>query len=326
MDEGGGGRGENVIGCSTRGSSQPIKSRCLFCWQRTGSEWPLVGYSSTETKEGHVQAVAGTEPLPVSHQPHLQPAPMTRKSDGCGLATTVSAEYVFYAQVAHFTHVFSLVWKAKNRLCLSSHTVSVSLSLSLAPPPPLSLLVLIKWRIKNQTKQERELSRSFLCINNREQQQWIQAAPRPDSTDHRHCFALHTGYTAHIHVKHAPEHKDRPVNTWKSSKWMILLPFLGVFCRKLSEGWCGGDVQAEGMLTLAPPDHRATCFNIHDITSSAGRAARRRGCTQHTALIGRRQDAHTRTHTRGRARAHTHTHTNSLSKMIACSYCHSPCL
>lgn len=28
--------------------------------------------------------------------------------------------------------------------------------------------------------------------------------------------------------------------------------------------------EAEGMPTRAPPDHRATCFNIHDITSSLG--------------------------------------------------------
>lgn len=28
----------------------------------------------------------------------------------------------------------------------------------------------------------------------------------------------------------------------------------------------------EGMLTRAPPDHQATCFNIHDITSSLGGA------------------------------------------------------
>ncbi len=31
-----------------------------------------------------------------------------------------------------------------------------------------------------------------------------------------------------------------------------------------------GDGEAEGMLTRAPPDHQATCFNIHDITSSLG--------------------------------------------------------
>lgn len=32
------------------------------------------------------------------------------------------------------------------------------------------------------------------------------------------------------------------------------------------------DGDAEEMLTRAPPDHRATCFNIHHITSSQGGA------------------------------------------------------
>lgn len=32
------------------------------------------------------------------------------------------------------------------------------------------------------------------------------------------------------------------------------------------------DGEAEEMLTPAPPDHRATCFNIHYITSSQGGA------------------------------------------------------
>lgn len=31
-----------------------------------------------------------------------------------------------------------------------------------------------------------------------------------------------------------------------------------------------GDGEAEGMMTREPPDHQATCFNIHDITSSLG--------------------------------------------------------
>lgn len=58
-------------------------------------------------------------------------------------------------------------------------------------------------------------------------------------------------------------------------------------------GGGGDDGEAEGMLTLAPPDHQATCFNIHDITSSPGRAgaARERSCARQAALIGRRQDA-----------------------------------
>jgi len=30
------------------------------------------------------------------------------------------------------------------------------------------------------------------------------------------------------------------------------------------------DGEVEEMLTRAPPDHQATCFNIHDITSSLG--------------------------------------------------------
>lgn len=32
----------------------------------------------------------------------------------------------------------------------------------------------------------------------------------------------------------------------------------------------GGDGEAEGMLTRVPSDHQATCFSIHDITSSLG--------------------------------------------------------
>lgn len=73
----------------------------------------------------------------------------------------------------------------------------------------------------------------------------------------------------HIHLNTPLCSKTRGYHVEIMKLQEYFLPFW-VFCRMLKGS---GD---EGMLTRAPPDHQATCFNIHDITSSLGG----RGCTE----------------------------------------------
>lgn len=61
--------------------------------------------------------------------------------------------------------------------------------------------------------------------------------------------------------------KDKGLSRGNHKAQTEFLTFSGCFCRMLKGS---GDGEAEGMLTRAPPDHQATCFNIHDITSSLG--------------------------------------------------------
>lgn len=46
----------------------------------------------------------------------------------------------------------------------------------------------------------------------------------------------------------------------------------------------------EGMLTRAPPDHQATCFNIHDITSSLGGPGLHRDEAARSRLLSLEED------------------------------------
>lgn len=84
--------------------------------------------------------------------------------------------------------------------------------------------------------------------------------------DHSQTFALHAGYLIHLKRAGVLEDNGQRVENHEAVFLIGFLTFSGCYCRML-KGF--GD---EGMLTRAPPDHQATCFNIHDITSSLGGA------------------------------------------------------